>query len=328
MIISFPHRPGAGGPGSFQRRFERELKERGFNIIYSSSKEIPDIVIVVGGTRKIKWLLKCKMKKIPIVYRLDGINWLHRNPKAHRDLKTKFASEIANLLSKIIHGFIADFIVYQSHFVSEWWSKKGWVKRGRFAIIYNSVNTGVFKPPSGNTIIKPSLICLEGYLDYSPYAIDLINFISKNVDLDFKVYGGIKFKRERQKLDEKVNYMGIVSEQDLPKIYSNSIYLSLDVNAACPNTVIEALACGAPVVGFDTGALKELVPDSAGAIAPYGGDPWKLDDPDFLALKNVVIEVAENFQNLSVTSRKYAVANYDSNEMMRKYLEVINNFSK
>lgn len=33
-----------------------------------------------------------------------------------------------------------------------------------------------------------------------------------------------------------------------------SIYLSLDINPACPNTVIEALACGAPVVAFDTGS--------------------------------------------------------------------------
>ena len=49
-----------------------------------------------------------------------------------------------------------------------------------------------------------------------------------------------------------------------------------------PNSVIEALACGLPVVSFDTGALPELVTPGAGRVVAYGGDPWRLD-PRLLA---------------------------------------------
>jgi glycosyltransferase involved in cell wall biosynthesis len=47
---------------------------------------------------------------------------------------------------------------------------------------------------------------------------------------------------------------------------------SADLNAACPNSVIEALACGTPVLGYDTGALPEMVPPKSGRIAHYGGN--------------------------------------------------------
>ena len=70
--------------------------------------------------------------------------------------------------------------------------------------------------------------------------------------------------------------------QAIPPIdRSAHLLYSADVNPACPNSVIEALACGLPVLAFDTGALPELVPTSrAGCIVPYGGDPWRLDPPD------------------------------------------------
>ena len=68
---------------------------------------------------------------------------------------------------------------------------------------------------------------------------------------------------------------------------------SAEVNPPCPNSVIESLACGLPVIGFDSGSLKELVTDDAGCIVPYGSNPWKLETPDISALARVSGECAE-----------------------------------
>lgn len=322
--IGFPHPPGSGGPGSFQSRFERELIKRGFKVTYPYSEELPDIIFVVGGTRRIKWLINCKIKKIPIIYRLDGINWLHRKRKAKRDIRTILTSEITNILCKIIHAFIADYIIYQSLFVNKWWDKKGWIKAKNYEIIHNGIDLLEFIPLEGHSSHPPSLICLEGFLDYSPYAIELINELNDTVEIDFKVYGGIKSQREQNKLRKEIEYLGEVSSTSLPEVYRNSIYFSLDVNAACPNTVVEALACGAPVVGFDTGALKELVTDDSGIIVAYGSNPWKLNYPDVKGLADAIRQVTKKYEYYSTNARKVAINNFDIRKMMDRYLNVIN----
>ena len=51
------------------------------------------------------------------------------------------------------------------------------------------------------------------------------------------------------------------------------------------------MACGLPVVGFDTGALNELVIGDSGRIVAYGGDVWKLDHPDIAALAKAAAEI-------------------------------------
>ena len=60
--ISFPHSPADGGPGSFQLRLTKALQHRGFKIIFPQTPEIPDLILVIGGTARLKWLWDCKRK--------------------------------------------------------------------------------------------------------------------------------------------------------------------------------------------------------------------------------------------------------------------------
>jgi glycosyltransferase involved in cell wall biosynthesis len=321
--IIFPHKPGSGGPGSFQDRFEKELKLQNWEISYANDKLPGDVAFVVGGTGRLFWLLKMKLKRVPIIYRLDGINWLHRKKAGKRDWKAFLSAEKSNVICKIIHAFLADYIVYQSEFVRDWWSKKGWRKRSDYSIVYNAVDLAAFLPGKQNEI-APRLICLEGYLDYTPYAIELINELNEKLSIKMEIYGGIKFVSERQKLSRTVNYNGMITKAEIPGVLANSIYLSLDINPACPNTVIEALACGAPVVAFETGSLSELVPENAGIIVPYGSDPWQLAYPDVDALAAAILKVNDNYTFYSANARKVAEGRYSIDDMTGKYLEIIN----
>ncbi|UAM96599.1 glycosyltransferase family 4 protein [Polaribacter litorisediminis] len=329
--IAFPHRPGSGGPGSFQVRFEKELEERGYNIIYSDSNITPDLIFIVGGTKKIFWLLKHKLKKVPIIFRLDGINWLHKIPGTkQRTFKNWITSTVINFLNKIIHALFANEIIYQSEFVRNWWDKKGFVKHKKFSIIYNGVDHNVFKSKHKyNDTFIPKIVFLEGNLDYSPYAIDLINEVYDVFKERVFLYGDILFEVERNKLNKKANYMGSVSKESLPDIYSGAIYVSLDVHPACPNTVIEALSCGAPVVGFDTGAISELVEhNNVGFVVSYGSNAWKLDSPDVISLINGIHEISNRFSYYANNAEKYANNKFSIQRMTDKYEEVINKVKK
>jgi glycosyltransferase involved in cell wall biosynthesis len=328
MIIYFPHTAGSGGPGSFQVRFEDGLKKRGWTIGYAGDTNDPDIVLVVGGTRKLFWLLKMKLKGVPILYRLDGINWLHKKTKV--GVKKYFVTEIRNWTNKFIHAFLADKIVYQSKFVETWWSKSGWKERENTSIIYNGVDIPDNIGKSGSKFDKRRLVILEGTIDYSPYAVKLINELAHSLlqDVTIELYGKFENKKNQQRIDERVQYKGFLERDKVFSVLHNSVYLSLDINPACPNTVIEAMASGAPVAAFDTGALPELVKNGAGEIVPYGSDPWKLGYPNVKELVNKIEDIFSNYQTYSGNAKNLATDKFSLEKMFESYMAEIKSLTK
>ncbi len=320
--ICFPHKPGSGGPGSFQKKFSAELEHRGWKVMYRGDTGRPDLVFVVGGTRHILWLIWMKIKGIPLLYRLDGINWLHR--KKQISYKHWIKAEITNLINKCIHAYIADYIVYQSAFVQRWWNHAGFVVRKNVAVIYN----GVVMPDSVSVqqhSFQNRLLILEGNIDYTPYAIRLLNELADKLrnKLEIVLYGNFEMAGSQMKLSRDIHYGGFLPRESVNDVMYGSIYLSLDIQPACPNTVIEALSCGVPVVAFDTGSLNELVTPEAGMIVPYGSDPWQLAYPDVESLVKAILKVRDSYATYSQNARKLAVERFSVAVMTDKYLGVI-----
>jgi glycosyltransferase involved in cell wall biosynthesis len=98
---------------------------------------------------------------------------------------------------------------------------------------------------------------------------------------------------------------------------------SADLNAACPNAVIEALACGLPVSAFATGALPELVTGDAGRLVPYGGDPWKLEPPAVPALVEAAADLLKDNDHFRRAARQRAEETFGLNTMVEKYLAAL-----
>jgi glycosyltransferase involved in cell wall biosynthesis len=87
--------------------------------------------------------------------------------------------------------------------------------------------------------------------------------------------------------------------------------------------VIEALACGLPVIAFDTGALPELLLGDSGLVTPYGGDPWKLEPPDVPALAQAALAVLADQPRFRSAARLRAEAAFGLDRMVEKYLDVL-----
>jgi glycosyltransferase involved in cell wall biosynthesis len=98
---------------------------------------------------------------------------------------------------------------------------------------------------------------------------------------------------------------------------------SAEINPPCPNSVIEALASGLPVLGFDTGSLRELVGEHAGRLAPYGGDPWKLQPPDVPALVEPALEILGDQPRFRRAARERAEQLFGLDRMVDEYLEAL-----
>ena len=149
--------------------------------------------------------------------------------------------------------------------------------------------------------------------------------LSEKFPMEVVVAGKVDDATQR-KLQSKVpvKFLGTIPREKIPHlIRSSHLMYSAEVNPPCPNAVIEALACGLPVVGFDSGSLKELVTGDAGRIVPYGGNPWKLETPDISALAESAGQVLEKQSQFRAAARKRAEAEFGLDQMVDSYLKVL-----
>ncbi|MEO0271928.1 MAG: glycosyltransferase family 4 protein [candidate division WOR-3 bacterium] len=325
-------KPGnAGGPSSFARKLTAGLENRGIAVTYSLADRPYDAVLVVNATRELGALWQCKREGIRIVQRLGGLNWAHRFLPV--GWKGFVLAEIRNQLMRLVRARIADAVVYQSHYAQDMWEQKYGPARVPTTIIYNGVDLSLFHP-EGERYQPRAEVCLisvEGALGNDPWLIPVQvaqKLIEQGLDVELLMFGAPQFGVEA-KLSKYpfVKFMGVVRNHDLPQYYRAALaYIYTDVVMGwCPNSVIEALACGTPVVGFRVGALPEML----GALCndwcvEYGSDPFRMEEPKGIAqLATVVRKLAEDQEEARLAARRLAEERYGLEQMVDRYAAIL-----
>jgi glycosyltransferase involved in cell wall biosynthesis len=169
----------------------------------------------------------------------------------------------------------------------------------------------------------------SGYETGLKNAVTLGEHLRENFkrEIEVVVVGRVSQSLQQQWLartDLLLNFTGQVPAEIIPEIdRSAHVLYAADINPACPNSVIEALACGLPVVGFDTGALPEIVTEGSGLLVPYGGDPWKLDPPDIDGLAVAVNHILDFQAEYRLAARRRAEVAFGLDQMVEGYLEAM-----
>jgi glycosyltransferase involved in cell wall biosynthesis len=331
-ICIVPHQPGMGGPGSFQARFIRVLKERGFRVTHDILDPVNYAILVVGGTKNILQLRKAQKSGVRIVQRLNGMNWVHR--KRSTGVRHFLRAEVNNQILASIRK-MADGIIYQSEFSRDWWNRVRGECKAPSSVVYNGVDLKEFNPvgPGSKPVDYYRMLLVEGNLGggYEQgliTAVDTVKLLNRRLDkpTQLMVVGKVPLSLKESVSSGEVNieWKGIVRREDIPEIdRSAHVLFSSDINAACPNSVIEALACGLPVIGYDTGALEELIAPGTGEIAPYGSDVWQLKQPDVHALADAAQKVLQAQDVYSKRAREHAQAHFDIHRIADCYLEML-----
>ena len=102
--------PGIAGPANFQKRLETGLSRYGIKVSYDLSDRPYEVILVIGATRKLIGLRQARMRGIPIIQRLNGMNWIHR--RVQTGLKHYFRAEFNNLLLRTIRTNLANCVIY------------------------------------------------------------------------------------------------------------------------------------------------------------------------------------------------------------------------
>lgn len=255
-------------------------------------------VVLFNISAPILQILLAKLKFQKIVIRVDGLyfdnlslSFLSTFPTPIRlflslGLKFKkfefFFTFLANLISENYTSFIrilfADHIIYQSYFSYK--VHKRYFTRKKFSIILNGAE---YEPVVfDNNIYKPGdlIKVVTIYDEWRPSKRinELIRFIkwvnencNEKIELSILGYSGkhsICFTEEDISYLQNSNYIKTtnkfkkLSELDLKIIKESHAYITFTYRDSCPNTVIESMAFGLPVLAIKSGGLPEIVNDA------------------------------------------------------------------
>ena len=346
-ISIVPQVSGVGGMVSFRAKFATGLQARGIETC-DLQPATCDSVLIIGGTRDLANLWRAKRRGVRIVQRLNGMNWLHRHQRT--GIKHFLRAEYGNRNLQLIRSRLADHIVYQSEFSRQWWERVYGPTPVPSSVVYNAVDLEMYSDKRQATSGKPQaasyklpttyyrLLLVEGSLmggyelglETAVKLVELLNIehrarLGNPVELLVagRVSEAVK-SRWAEKTDIPLEWAGLVPAEQIPALdrAAHALYSS-DINAACPNSVIEALACGLPVLAFDTGALPELVTGDAGRVVPYGSDPWQLESPDIPALAQAAIEILLDQPRFRAAARARAESAFGLDQMLDDYLAAL-----
>lgn len=339
-ICVVPRLSGVGGMVSFQHKLLAGLAARGVQVTQDLADLPYKAALVIGGTRDLPGLWRARRRGIPVVQRLDGMNWLHRQRKAAPfNLRYFLRAEYGNFMLELLRTRVACSIVYQSEFVRSWWERTHGPALASSRVIYNGVDLAVYSPhgpgqppPDRSRLLLVEGSLMGGYEQGLQVAVQLAQRLGTQFPLELMVVGRVA-AQVRQRWEQhlahqaahwKLTWFGLVERQQIPEIdRSAHVLYSADINAACPNSVIEALACGLPVVAFDTGAIPELVVGDAGRVAAYGSDVWRLEPPDVDALAQAAAEILADPERFRRAARSRAEAAFGLDRMIDLYMNTL-----
>src|SRR5690606_17358040 len=103
--------------------------------------------------------------------------------------------------------------------------------------------------------------------------------------------------------------------EELVNFYSESdVFLNLTLEDTYPTTNLESVACGTPVITYDTGGSTESVDPKTGFI---------VEKRDFSALRRLIDKVKKKGKNsYRLCCRQKAIAEFNENDRFKDYIQL------
>jgi glycosyltransferase involved in cell wall biosynthesis len=204
----------------------------------------------------------------------------------------------------------------------------------RIGAIPNPIDVTVFSPQDKSTARKKwnidstAKVILFGAanindrrkgINYLVEALDIFKNTYPDTIPEIVIFGKNKHFDVSQ-LPFKVHELNLISsQQELTEIYSMAdLFITPSIEDNLPNTVMEALACGTPVVAFNTGGIPEMVDHQQnGYLAEFKSSA------DLARGMHEVLTTADPAV-LAANARQKVLDNYTNEKVATQYLEVYN----
>lgn len=308
-----------GGPYSFSERLKTYINTKtNDKIVYSINQA--DVVLIIIKYNILK-IIFAKISGKKIVHRIDGLYYKEKHGKFNKAYFT------VNLKIFLIRKFFADLIIYQSLF-----SKKqcdillGQVNKP-YEIIYNGFASQKYSSHVDLVENQLNLVTTGNFRgeDMLPVILKAIAFLPMSFNVHLYIYGQNALKYINRYDSRRITFVDVIHNDKIgDTLQKYDAFIFSHLNPPCPNSVIEAISIGLPVVSFNSGSLPELLDFNIELLATIETNRFnKLSDFDPILLSEKVVYLIKNYRPLKIKSLTNK-SKFNSSTTFHKYLLTMN----
>ncbi len=171
----------------------------------------------------------------------------------------------SNWLARRLEGLAlraADRAVVTSEWAKAYVVSRYRLEPGRVSVIPNHVNTRLFAPDGGER--EKGLVCFVGRLSPEKNLPALIEALRGIPGARLRLIGGGaelgRLREQARDSDVPVEFTGSVPNSRLPALLNQAeLFVLPSLYEANPKSLLEAMACGLPVLGSDVDGIREII---------------------------------------------------------------------
>ena len=298
--------------------------EQKFSVLYSVSSSIPQCAEALFKL--------CRERGIKLIWNQNGVGypaWAGRESE-------RFNRPMRRLRE------MADFVIYQSQFCED--SARRFLGPCEIPseILFNPVDIKKFQPssePAFNRQIKLLAAGTHGTRDRVVNALDMVAALRRDgADVTLTIAGKFHWSKgerdfenyiAKNSLQKHVRRVARFSQSDASELYNeHDVLIHPKYMDPCPTVVLEAMACGLPVIGSASGGMAELVPEECGVLIPAPADYEKLHTPSGEALAAAFKKALPSLAEMSAAARANAVARFSIGPWVEAHRRIMEHLLK
>jgi glycosyltransferase involved in cell wall biosynthesis len=277
-----------------------------FNLLYLVSSAQPPFVDELA-----RW---ARRRGIKVVWNQDGVAYSAWAGRHVAGLNTTMRRAMRQ----------ADHVLYQSEFCRASTARFLGVPAAPAEVLPNCVDTARFRPRAAPPPPAPWMLLAAGTHPHRARVVRALEVVAelqrRGRDVRLLVAGVLAWDAAVADIARTVRDLDIAAlvevlppytQREAPAIFQRAhVLLHLKYKDPCPTVIIEALACGVPVVGSRSGGLPELVGDEAGVLLDVP-DSWdELHLPGAGAAADAVTRILDDHHRWRVAARERAVRHF------------------
>lgn len=324
LFIPFNNSEEVGGPNTFMGNLQKYLDKKGFKYL-TSADDAQAIFFPISYD--LSTLEKIKSRGGKIIQRLDGVYYQEKHGDNYRSQNQKIEQVYKHLADKVI--FQSDYSRKQCFAVLDH------KQESDYEIIINGADREIFHPNSksesdnlGKTVRLLTTGNFRNLDMLEPIVLAIDSLPGKSHKIELTVAGPITNPALEPLLNRPyINYAGKLSlEQIADALREHDLFLYSHLNPPCPNSVIEAVSTGIPVVGFASGAMEELLSFNKELLAFVSEDVLQnYSQFKFQALAEKILYAVDNYQEIKQAAMDNTSL-YDFDDCGQAYLNIFTSY--